>query len=193
MEKNSLITLRIMEEVQQKNNITQRELAGKLDISIGTANIFIKRIIRKGYFKATTIPRHRIRYIFTPTGMLEKSRLTIQYLHHSLDFYNDLKVHIAKRLEELEDRNAHRIAFYGTGEISELSYLYIRSTQIALVAIADDNPDNNGQFLNFKIISPSMLCDIPFDVVLVTDLQDAEGKVNTLLSLGIERGRIMTF
>ena len=87
MEKEDLRILQIIEEVENNNKITQRELAKKLNISIGMTNFFVKRIIKKGYFKITNIPKNRLMYMITPKGIIEKSRLTFEYLRYSLNFY----------------------------------------------------------------------------------------------------------
>jgi hypothetical protein len=53
---------------------------------LGLTNLYLKRLARKGSIKITTIPRNRIRYLLTPQGLTEKSRLTYQYMQHSLSY-----------------------------------------------------------------------------------------------------------
>jgi DNA-binding MarR family transcriptional regulator len=66
-------TLKILQEFDAKDPPSQRYLSNKLNISLGLVNAFIKRLTQKGYFKLTTIPRNRVKYILTPKGVLEKS------------------------------------------------------------------------------------------------------------------------
>src|SRR5438445_11872793 len=81
--------LQLLNEVEQNAAVTQRSLARKLDVALGLTNLYLKRLARKGVIKITTIPRHRIKYLLTPRGMAEKSRLTYLYMQYSLSYYRD--------------------------------------------------------------------------------------------------------
>ncbi|MBU4208797.1 MAG: winged helix-turn-helix transcriptional regulator, partial [Proteobacteria bacterium] len=87
MDHNDIRTLKLLEEIEENHVQSQRELAKKLDISLGLVNSFIKRLAHKGFFKITTIPKNRVKYILTPEGVVEKTRLTYKYIQHSYRFY----------------------------------------------------------------------------------------------------------
>ena len=55
METQDLRTLKILEEIDNDHTPSQRELAQKLDISLGLVNSFIKRLVNKGYFKGARV------------------------------------------------------------------------------------------------------------------------------------------
>ncbi|MGQ0695330.1 MAG: winged helix-turn-helix transcriptional regulator, partial [Nitrospiraceae bacterium] len=82
--------LLLLNEVERNGSVTQRSLATKLGVALGLTNLYLKRLARKGYIKITTIPPHRIRYLLTPQGLAEKSRLTYQYMQYSLSHYRDM-------------------------------------------------------------------------------------------------------
>ena len=86
-------TLSILEEIDQKKSPCQRYLAKKLNISLGLVNSFLKRLAQKGYFKITTIPKNRLKYILTTKGAVEKARLT----------YNTFILH--NNFKKMRDRN----------------------------------------------------------------------------------------
>ena len=46
--------------------------------------------------KASSIPRKRIRYILTPKGMAEKSRLTYRYIQFSYQYYREARQKLQK-------------------------------------------------------------------------------------------------
>jgi len=190
MDKEELRILRIMEEVENRGSITQRELAGKLGLSIGMTNIFIKRIIKKGYMKITTIPPRRLTYIITPKGFMEKSRLTVEYLKYSLDFYRTIKTQIEERLVEIEKAGFETLVFYGTGDICELAYLFLNETGMSLAAVADDT--DSGSVLQMPVIPPEKLSDVKWDALLITALEDVDVKQRKLSGLGIEAKKIFT-
>jgi len=190
MDKEELRILRIMEEVENSDSITQRELAGKLGISIGMTNIFIKRIIKKGYIKITTIPPRRLTYIITPKGFMEKSRLTMEYLKYSLDFYRKIKTQIEERLIEMENAGFEILAFYGTGDICELAYLFLSETEMTLAAVVDDT--GAGTMFQMPVIPPEKLSGMAWDALLITSLDDLELKRRKLSDLGIEAEKVYT-
>lgn len=190
MDKEELRILRIMEEVENSDSITQRELAGKLGISIGMTNIFIKRIIKKGYMKITTIPPRRLTYIITPKGFMEKSRLTMEYLKYSLDFYRTIKTQIEERLIEIENAGCETLVFYGTGDICELAYLFLGETGMTLTAVVDDA--GSGSVFQVPVIPPERLQDVSWDALLITTLDDLDAKQQRLSDLGIETDKMYT-
>ena len=77
--------LHLLNEVERNAVVTQHTMARKLGVAHGLTNLYLKRLARKGCIKITTIPRYRIKYLLTPRGMTEKTRLTyICYVQYSL-------------------------------------------------------------------------------------------------------------
>ena len=64
--------LKILTEISERQDITQRGLSK----SLGLTHLYLKGLARKGYIKITTIPPNRLKYLLTPQGLSEKSRLT---------------------------------------------------------------------------------------------------------------------
>ena len=87
MDVHDLRTLRLLDAIERRKSPSQRDLARVLGVSLGLVNSFVRRLAQKGYFKITHLPRNRIRYILTPKGAAEKSRLTYAYLQFSHPFY----------------------------------------------------------------------------------------------------------
>ena len=73
MDQDKLRTLKLLEAIDSSEPPTQRELARDLNISLGLVNAFVKRLAKKGYFKITTIPKKRAKYLLTPKGAMAKS------------------------------------------------------------------------------------------------------------------------
>src|SRR6266540_1402085 len=111
--------LQLLNEVERNAGVTQRSLANKLGVALGLTNLYLKRLAHKGYIKITTIPRHRIKYLLTPRGMAEKSRLTYLYMQYSLSYYRDMRNRLKGILSGLAGAGSKRIVIYGTGELAE--------------------------------------------------------------------------
>ena len=90
--------LLLLSELDRDGGATQRTLAIKLGVALGLTNLYLKRLVRKGSIKITTIPRNRIRYLLTPQGLAEKSRLTYQYMQYSLSYYRDMRGRLKEML-----------------------------------------------------------------------------------------------
>ncbi len=190
MDREEIRTLRILEEIEQDNTISQRTLSQKINISVGLVNRFIKRLMEKGYFKATTIPSHRIKYILTPKGMTEKTRLTYEYLRYSVRFYKELKSSLQEVLNEVKASGVSTILLYGSGEIAELAILFSAVNKIEIAGIVDDL--GGGSCLEMNISDLSNIDDFSFDAVLVLHTQDVKEKTEKLTKLGIENKIIYT-
>ena len=121
MDQNELKTLRLLEVLEENETKSQRDLSTTLNMSLGLVNAFIKRLYNKGYFKIKNLPRNRVKYILTPKGVAEKSRLTYRYIMLSISFYRDARKKLESVFSELDRSNIRRIAFFGVSELAEIS------------------------------------------------------------------------
>ena len=167
MNNQEINTLKILEEIGNEEVPSQREIAEKLNISLGLVNSFIKRLTRKGYLKITTISSNRVKYLLTPMGAAEKTRLTYAYIQYSYHFYKDARIKLKRLFSELSEQNVKRIVFYGATDLAEFAFLSLQETPIQLVAIFD--ADKVGSlFLGLNIESPEHLSDFSYDRLLFT-------------------------
>jgi DNA-binding MarR family transcriptional regulator len=83
--------LRILEALERNPETTQANLAAQLGVAVGSVNWCLKRLIRKGYVKATKMQRRRLKYFVTPQGLAVKAHLTSQYMEASLRIYRELR------------------------------------------------------------------------------------------------------
>ena len=89
--------LKLLEAVEQDSRVTQRSLATKLGIALGLTNIYLKRLVRKGYIKCVNVQSNRITYLITPRGIAEKARLTYEFMDYSLHLYGEVRQHLRDR------------------------------------------------------------------------------------------------
>jgi DNA-binding MarR family transcriptional regulator len=190
METQELRTLRLLEEIDKKNSPSQRDLAKSLNISLGLANSFVKRLAAKGYFKITNIPRNRVRYILTPHGAAEKTRLTYQYIQYSLSFYKTARQKLADMFKHFGRAGVRTIIFYGSTELAEIAYLSLQETGIRLVAVADSHKIGK-TFFEVDVISPERIGELSFDKILITVVdEDRDRVIESLLRKDIPYRKI---
>jgi DNA-binding MarR family transcriptional regulator len=169
MDSQDIRTLQLLEEMEKEKPATQRDLARKLNVSLGLVNSFIKRLANKGYFKISTIPKNRVRYILTPKGVAEKSRLTYEYIQYSYLFYRNARKELNDLFARLESQRVQRIVFLGAGDLAEIAYISLQNSPIRLVGIVDEKRKGE-RFLGFEIKSPADLNAMAFDRILVTHI-----------------------
>jgi DNA-binding MarR family transcriptional regulator len=190
MELKDIRTLKILEEIEKDYTPSQRELASELNISLGLVNSFIKRLVKKGYFKITNIPANRVKYILTPKGAAEKTRLTYNYIQYSYQFYKDARQKLSKQFKDLESQGIQRIVFYGANDLAEIAYISLQETSIDIVAVVDDEKIGR-KFLGIVIKDPTTLDSLSFDRVLITSVEKRDTTFEKILANGISRNKVV--
>ncbi len=101
---------RMMRILQENPDLTQRELAEKLGISVGGLNYCLKALMEKGLVKMKNFANSKNKfgyvYVLTPTGLSEKAAITHRFLQRKMDEYQVLKAEIeALRSEVHKERS----------------------------------------------------------------------------------------
>jgi DNA-binding MarR family transcriptional regulator len=182
--------LQILEEIDNSHSPSQRDLARSLNMSLGLVNSFIKRLGRKGYLKITTIPRNRVKYILTPRGFAEKSRLTYEFIQYSFHFYKRALGNLQDLLNELEKRGVKQVVFYGASDLAEIAFISLKDTDIKLVGIVDDLK-NGKKFLDFTVRSTAELHKLEFDRIIITNIDSKQAILKKLREKKIPDERII--
>ena len=170
MDQNEITTLKLMESLDREPKQTQRELAKELNISLGLVNSFIKRLVKKGIFKVKTIPKNRMKYVLTPKGMYEKTKLTYQYISYSLIYYRELRTIFKKMYERLSEKGKKRVLIFGTNELAEIALISLKETKLELKGIVDS--EKAGSFvIGIRIMEHTSFFDTSIvDVAIVTQM-----------------------
>jgi EPS-associated MarR family transcriptional regulator len=94
---------RVMSILQDNPDVTQRELAEKLGVSLSGLNYCLKALIDKGWVKIQNFSNNKNKlgyaYLLTPTGIVQKASLTSSFLQRKMQEYEVLKQEI-KRLKQ---------------------------------------------------------------------------------------------
>lgn len=133
MEKDNLRDLKILDEIGNGKEITQRGLSEELGIALGLTNSCLKRLIKKGFVKITGVKKNRIKYLLTPSGIVEQARLTYHYLQYTMDFYKETRSKIKHDFQDIANKGLKRVVFYGAGEVAEISFLSLQESGLELV------------------------------------------------------------
>jgi hypothetical protein len=182
--------LELLEALSADAHATQRGLSAKIGIALGLTNIYIKRLVRKGYVKCLNARSNRVMYLVTPTGILEKTRLTFEFMEYSLTLYRQSRLLLKEALEPLAGSANGRVAIYGTGEAAELAYISLRELGIEPVAVFDE--PSGGRFLSVPVRPVPDVRLVAFDRIIVATLGDPAPIVRILEGLDVPAEKIVT-
>jgi EPS-associated MarR family transcriptional regulator len=106
------IHLKVLRHLESNPNVTQRELAEHLGVSLGKANYCLKALIEKGFIKARNFKNsnHKSAYLYvlTPKGMEAKLRISVAFLRRKTHEYEQLKQEIEQLEQEVNgNEGAH--------------------------------------------------------------------------------------
>lgn len=92
------VHFRVLHLLEEEPNLTQRELAERLGISLGGVNYCVKALIDIGHIKGSNFKKNPEKsaylYLLTPKGISEKAKLTAGFLKRKMAEYQALKQEI---------------------------------------------------------------------------------------------------
>lgn len=101
-EERQLAALRLLETNPE---LTQRELAEALGVSLGAANYCLKALVEKGWLKLENFQNNPNKlgylYLLTPMGIAAKTALTARFLKRKLAEYEALEAEIEQLKSEV--------------------------------------------------------------------------------------------
>jgi DNA-binding MarR family transcriptional regulator len=176
---------RILDAFESDHGVSQRSLARELGIALGLTNLLVKRLVHCGWVRVIQIKPNRVRYLITPAGIAEKTRMSRAYFESSVQFYRQTRDRIQLQFSALSSNwpddgatELHkRIVFYGAGEVAEIGYICLAETDLQLVGVVD--ADRTKPFFGLSVCSPENLDGLalngePFDRLVVMSFGDTK-------------------
>ena len=187
-------TLHILDEVAKDHQISQRALSERLGVALGLTNLYLKRLVNKGYIKVKGIPGKRYFYYVTPSGFAEKTALSMRYMQFSWRYYQVMRAQWRGQFDQLRADGVRAVILCGTGEMAELAYLSLRESDLQVAAVVDDARIGSN-FCGHKVEPLSALAHLTFDRVMLAAVgADPEGERRAreaLAAVGVPPSRII--
>ena len=102
-----------MRVIEANPEMSQRQIAKALGISLGGVNFAMKALVEKGLVKANNFNRseHKVGYMYvlTPKGIKSKAQLAGMFLSHKLEEYEVLLQEIERLKSETGDCETTRL------------------------------------------------------------------------------------
>ncbi len=94
--KNNSDHFEILRKIKKDSERSQRELASELGFSLGKLNYCLKALQKKGLVKVQNFSKQKnkiryFRYVITPKGISERTKLTINFMKKKMAEYDELK------------------------------------------------------------------------------------------------------
>jgi hypothetical protein len=165
------IILDLLESVHRDGERSQRNRASEIGVALGLINAYLKIFIRKGYLKARKISARSYRYMLTPKGFREKSRLALLRLSDSLNFVRAIRAEFASLFTEAERRQWTSAVIAGASTLAEICALCALERGIKIVAIVDPGAKTDEMFSMPLYRDFASITEI-FSGAVIADLQD---------------------
>ena len=97
---NSEEELEILRQIEENPNLTQRQIADHLGLSLGKINYIIKALLEKGVVKVDNFKRSDNKlgylYLLTPEGVERKRKLTLLFIQRKSEEFDKLKAELSR-------------------------------------------------------------------------------------------------
>ena len=103
---NDELEYRVLKWLQNNPNVTQRQLASELGVSLGKVNFLLKSLTQAGWVKFENFKRSDNKmgyaYLLTPAGLIEMSQITRSFLERKEVEYQQLDNEIQQLRAEVK-------------------------------------------------------------------------------------------
>ena len=91
----------ILRQIGKKNQLSQRAMAKELGFSLGKLNYCLKSLQKKGLVKLKNFQKQPnkikyLKYVITPKGISERTKLTMNFMKRKMREYDELKKELEK-------------------------------------------------------------------------------------------------
>ena len=105
---------KLLKALEENPDVTQRELAARLGISLGKANYCLRALMGRGWVKMDNFRRNPNKmgyvYLLTPKGIEEKARFAVRFLQYKLHEFDLIKAEIERLQLEVNNGAANESA-----------------------------------------------------------------------------------
>ena len=168
-DKESQLTLELLQAIDQQDDISQRFLAQKMGVALGLANSYLKRCVKKGLIKMKTAPANRYFYYLTPQGFSEKARLTGEFLSTSLALFRQSGDVYQQVFADCLMQGRSKVLFVGISDLTEIAYMRSLQCEIEVVGVLQPGAEKSSFF---DLAVAENIADFkPWDVAVMTSME----------------------
>jgi hypothetical protein len=179
-----LRTLTLFNTVESSPEVNQRQLAQELDVSLGLTNTYFQRVLKKGWIRAKQVKARRWLYFLTPQGALEKSRLSLSYMHRTLDSFRELKRKGDEHLRILSRKGIRGIHLCGENDLTEILSFCFSGVEIELLSVIPEKTLLADCLQNEKHALPDLKSG---ELIMLASLEHRTSLAELLVQHGLQK------
>jgi len=112
------IRYKLLKLLTAESNLSQREMAKRMGISLGKTNYVLTELANKGIIKIkrfkSAVNKIPYTYILTPEGIEEKAKITLSFLKRKLVEYEEIRRQIEEITNEAENDEIINLSNFAT-------------------------------------------------------------------------------
>jgi DNA-binding Lrp family transcriptional regulator len=139
--------LKMIAEISRGSRVTQRQLSERLELSLGSVNLILKRLIGRGLIKTSALAPKKIEYALTSKGFAEKAKRARDYVIKTINLVKLVRGEIAKVVLEEYNRGQRNFVVYGRDDLSDIIELALKGFDYQRVDDISDVKDKNALIL----------------------------------------------
>jgi DNA-binding MarR family transcriptional regulator len=181
-----LRTLTLFNTVESSSEINQRQLAQELGVSLGLTNTYFQRVLEKGWVRAKKVKPRRWLYFLTPQGALEKSRLSLSYMHRTLESFRELKSKGDEHLRILSNKGVRGIHLCGDNDLTEVLSYCFSGFEVELLSVIPEKYLLADLKQNEKLTLPELKSD---EIILLASVEHRAPLAKLLAQHGLQKNQ----
>jgi FlaA1/EpsC-like NDP-sugar epimerase len=187
----------ILDLIEKNKNITQREMALSIGLSVSMVNSHLDNYEKEGLIKRKKHSTKTVEYFVTKKGMERRKLLNIWYLKSSHEVYLSAKDNIIKFLNQIIDKGFKKILLYGAGEVAEIMLQVMNDDNnipLEVLAVVDDDlKRQNDVIVNIPIVNKENINQFDHDGILISSYKHHEVIRKNLVEIKYPLEQILDF
>ena len=110
----------LIQEISRRPTHTQRSLSQSVGLSLGTTNLLIQRLARKGLIKVTQLDWKRTQYLLTIKGAMEKTQKAYHYTIYTIRIFRQIQENISVLLRREYQTGRRKFILVAQDEILDI-------------------------------------------------------------------------
>lgn len=151
----------LLDYLNSETNTTQRAIAERIGVSLGSVNLLLKKMIDKGLVKTERLDARSLRYIVTPKGLAKKMKLAYTYSKNTYLYIRKIINTTEKIIKDAKNKGIDNVCLLGNkDELYEIILIALKESNVSYTYLDSSNEinDKNGLYLLWE---PEKELEIP--------------------------------
>lgn len=110
----------VLDQINKNSDIKQREISASTGLSLGSVNLVIKNLIKKGYLTAKRINSRNIKYLVTPSGIEMISRKSFNFYKKTVFIVREYQQKVDSMVEQIASDGYDSVRIEGSSSLEFL-------------------------------------------------------------------------